>query len=208
MARRMNSSDVIPVPYSATSWRPVKAAFWNRQKKHGIICITVNWILGRAALALRALAAVLLYIAAHEGGHVLAGLATGGAVTQVTLVSLTPSVTLRGLSTPAEQALAAAAGSTVVVALWFAFMLLRPTKHETFNSNAFTLFAGIELLAWFVSAGTHQFAPQRNDVTKFIDASGLQPLLVAAVVGMIAVLAAVISSPSFNAAERVRRLSR
>ena len=161
----------------------------------------MNRIFGRAALALRALAAVVLYIAAHEGGHVLAGLATGGAVTQVTLVSLKPSVTLRGLSTPYEQALAAAAGSALVVALWFAFMLLRRTKHETFNSNAFTLFAGIELLAWFVSAGTHQFAPQRNDVTKFLDSSGFEPLLVAAVVGAIAVLAAVISARSFSAAE-------
>jgi hypothetical protein len=154
------------------------------------------------ALALRALAAVLLYIAAHEGGHILAGLATGRIVTQVTLVSLTPSVTLRGLSTPAEQALAAAAGSAFVVTLWFAFMLLRRTKHETFNSNAFTLFAGIELLAWFVSAGTHQFAPQGNDVTKFLYASGLQPLLVAAAVGAIAVLAAVICARSFSGAKQ------
>jgi hypothetical protein len=161
----------------------------------------VNRFFGRAALALRALAAVLLYIAAHEGGHVLAGLTTGRTVTQVTLVSLKPSVTLRGLSTPSEQAFAAAAGSALVVALWFAFMLLRPSKHETFNSNAFTLFAGIELLAWFVSSVTHEFAPQRNDVSKFLDASGFEPLLVAAVVGTVAVLAAVISARSFNAAE-------
>jgi hypothetical protein len=170
--------------------------------KYGIIGVTVNWIFGRAALALRALAAVLLYIAAHEGGHVLAGLVSGGTVTQVNLVSLKPSVRLRGLSTPSEQAIAAAAGSALVVSLWFAFMLLRPTKQETFNSNAFTLFAGIELFAWFVSAGTHQFAPQRNDVTKFLDASGLQPLLLLAVVGAIAVLAAVICAGRFNAPER------
>jgi hypothetical protein len=48
---------------------------------------------------------------------------------------------------------------------------------------------------------SHQFAPQRNDVSKFLDASGFEPLLVAAVVGTIAVLAAVISARSFNSAE-------
>jgi hypothetical protein len=158
------------------------------------MCETVN-------LVFRALLAVFLYIAAHEGGHVLAGVATGRTVTSITLVSLKPSVTLLGLSTPGEQAFAAAAGSGLVVSIWLAFMIFRRARGETFTAWAITFFAGIELLAWFVSSLAHRLAPPSNDVTKFLNVSGIEPLLVASLVGVIAVVGAVICAGSFRTIE-------
>jgi hypothetical protein len=137
-----------------------------------------------------ALLGVLAYISVHEGGHALAALATGRTVTDVTIFSLTPHVNLTGHSTAAEDAFAAAAGSGMVVALWLAYMLLRPGRRHTLVGDGAGFFAGIELLAWFASSATHSIAPPQNDVTKFITYSGIHPGVVAVVVACVAIGAA------------------
>ena len=71
-----------------------------------------------------------------------------------------------------EDAFAAAAGSGLVMALWFAYMGLRGGREMTLACDGAGFFAGIELLAWFASSVTHTVAPPHNDVTKFIEFSG------------------------------------
>jgi hypothetical protein len=137
----------------------------------------------------RALLAVLAYISVHEGGHVLAAVATGQTVTDVTLLSLTPHVSLRGPSTAAEDAFAAAAGSGLVIALWFVYMVVRRDRRASIASEGAAFFTGIELLAWFVSSATHTVAPEQNDVTKFIEYSGVHPGLVAFAVMCVSIAA-------------------
>jgi hypothetical protein len=131
-----------------------------------------------------------VYISVHEGGHALAAIVTGRTVTDVTIFSLTPHVSLAGQSTAAEDAFAAAAGSGLVVAVWFAYMVLRPSRRQTLVADGAGFFAGIELLAWFASAVTHTIAPPQNDVTKFITCSGFHPAMVAVVVACVAAGAA------------------
>jgi hypothetical protein len=131
----------------------------------------VNRLFCGLRLGLCGLLAVLVYVCAHEGGHVLAALATGRSVVDVTLLSLTPRISLAGSSTAAQDAFAAAAGSGLVVLIATAWALV--SRRVTFGSQAAGFFAGIELLAWFVSAAVHSFAAPGNDVTKFIVFSGL-----------------------------------
>lgn len=137
-----------------------------------------------------ALLGVLAYIGVHEAGHALAAISTGRTVTKIRMLSLTPHVALRGPSTPASDAFAASAGSGLVVALWFAYTAIYRNRRSTLLCEGFTFFAAIELLAWFVSALVHTTAPPNNDVTKFINVSGLSPASVAFAVAAIALAAA------------------
>ena len=139
--------------------------------------------------AISALLAVFAYVAVHEGGHALTAIILGQTVTEVSLVSLKPHVVLQGQATALEEAIVAAGGSGLVIFLWFAFMLLRSSRPAAFLTDCAFFFAGIEMLAWFVSSRVHTIAPPNNDVTKFITLSGATPASVAVTVGAMAVLA-------------------
>lgn len=142
--------------------------------------------------AISALLAVFAYVALHEGGHALTAIVLGRTVTEVSLVSLKPHVVLQGQATASGQAIVAAGGSGLVIFVWFAFMLLRSSHPAGFLTDCASFFAGIEMLAWFVSSCVHTIAPPNNDVTKFITLSGAAPALVAASVGAMALLAATV----------------
>jgi hypothetical protein len=139
--------------------------------------------------AISALLAVFAYIALHKGGHALTAILLGRTVTEFSLVSLKPHVLLQGQATASEQAIVAAAGSGFVIILWFAFMLLRHARSSGFLMDCASFFAGIEMVAWFVSSCVHTIAPPNNDVTKFIMLSGVAPIFVAGTVGVMALLA-------------------
>lgn len=144
--------------------------------------------------------AVFVYVTLHEGGHALVGIVLGRTVTEVSLVSLKPHVVLEGQATAPEQAMVAAGGSGLVILLWFAFMLLRSSHPAGFLTYCASFFAGIEMLAWFVSSCVHTIAPPNNDVTKFITLSGADPALVAASVGAMALLSAAVHARRGSAA--------
>ena len=119
---------------------------------------------------------LLVLITLHEGGHVLAGWATGAHVTEFDILSVRPHVRLSGASTPATNAIRAIAGSGMVLIGWAALILCIPRRRafQPVRTTA-TFFAGIELLGWFLSAVMHTFQPQRNDAGKFLKLTALEP---------------------------------
>jgi hypothetical protein len=153
-----------------------------------------------------ALLAVFAYVALHEGGHALTVIVLGRTVTEVSLISSTPHVLIQGQASASEQAIVAAGGSGLVLFLWFAFMLLRSSHSAGFLTECASFFAGIEMLAWFVSSCVRTIAPSNNDVTKFITLSGAVPALVAASVGAMALLAATVYARNGSATPFLRDL--
>jgi hypothetical protein len=140
---------------------------------------------------LTAISAFLCCLTVHEGGHALAAYLTGGAIRDFVLLSLTPHVLVYGGSTPAHEAFRAAAGS--VCSLFCAFLYLlagpRSTAGWRLARNSVALFAGVELLGWFLSALTQTFTSSPDDAQHFLAASGLSPLAVLAICAALAALA-------------------
>lgn len=136
----------------------------------------MNRLLFRLRAPLLVLVTSLACVALHEAGHALAGWATGARVAQFDVLSLRPHVLLVGPATPAAQAVRALAGSGLVMALWFAAMLILPHRTKaTRVLETVSFFAGVELLGWLLSALVHPWQRQRNDAGAFLALSGLQP---------------------------------
>ena len=138
------------------------------------MCNTLNRISSWVRVLVTALLTLIVYVAAHEGGHAVAGIAAGYRVTDLSIFSLEPGVMLFGQGSPEVRAAIAVSGSAGVLLLWLGIV-----RRRGLFSQLFGFCAGVELLAWFVSAAIHALAPQGNDVTKFIDLSGANPANVA-----------------------------
>jgi hypothetical protein len=116
-------------------------------------------------------------ICIHETGHVLAGVLTGGRITEIALVSFTPHVRIAGECTPAVECVRAAAGSAFFLATYFAMALLLYRESEA--RRAASWFAVVELLGWVLSSAVSPTAMGPNDAAHFVEISGANRFLVA-----------------------------
>jgi hypothetical protein len=124
------------------------------------------------------LATFIVCVCIHETGHMLAGVLTGGRITEIALVSFTPHVRIAGDCTPAVECVRAAAGSAFFLAAYFAMALLH---RECEVKRAASYFALVELLGWVLSSAVSPAAMGPNDAAHFLEISGANRFLVAGV---------------------------
>jgi len=128
---------------------------------------------------------VFLYTFLHEGGHALAGVLSGGTVTgfNVNFLDLSAHTGMTGEFTPAQTVANNLAGPMLPLLAWLIFILAVP-KRVNFALESIKLAGTLtvlnSLLAWIVIPLLHLAgqAP-RDDVTNFLDNSGVHPLGVA-----------------------------
>jgi hypothetical protein len=177
-------------------------------------------LLARARFPLIILATLFVCLCAHEAGHVLAAVATGGSVTDITLFSLRPHVRIAGTASTAGEAIRAAGGSA-----WFLFLYAvaaitwrRPSGDWQIANYAMSLFAAVEILGWVTSSLAGQSVTGPNDASDFLEVSGANPYLVASVAAAIGVCVGLVvrglerrrsgEIPTPGASEEVRALAR
>ena len=139
-------------------------------------------------LGLTILCVLSVYTFVHEAGHTLVGLAYGQTLTafSTTFWDLSAHVRLVGELTAAQQALQSVAGAALPLLVWAVFMSLVPRKAR-FSLELVKLVASMgvvnTLLVWMVIPVLDLWgrAPVNDDVTHFLRASELPPLLVTAV---------------------------
>ena len=120
----------------------------------------------------------IVCICVHETGHVLAGVLTGGRITEIVLVSFTPYVRIAGECTPALECVRAAAGSAFFLVAYFAMALVH---RECEVKRAASWFALVELTGWVLSSAVSPTAMGPNDAAHFLEVSGANRFLVAGV---------------------------
>ena len=136
------------------------------------------------SLALAALCTAVFYTFLHEGGHALVGLLSGGRITgfSINFLDFSAHVGLDGIFSPAQQTWLHAAGAGLPFLAWLALILIAPRRADSAIQLFKTFFSlGVinSLLAWVIVpliylAGQ---APEYDDVTKFLQVSGMPPLL-------------------------------
>lgn len=129
----------------------------------------------------------VLCVAVHELGHALAGYATGRQITEVVLFSLRPHVRLYGTASPAQDAFSAAAGSALVMLLWFCWLLLPYSARHRWITDVASSFAGVELLGWTLSSLLPPHGSSADDAVRFLAVSRVSPDLVVMVCVLLAV---------------------
>ena len=127
----------------------------------------------------------------------MAGWATGGTLLAADVLSWKPTVRIGGTATNAVNAMRAVAGSGIVLLAWLAGIFLLPRRGlHGLVREAFSFFAAIELLGWFLSATVHATSPQANDAGKFLAITGAQPWAVAAISALLLAVGVVIAKPA------------
>lgn len=138
-----------------------------------------------AILLLILLVTALSYTALHEGGHALAGLAFGGRITDfnVNFFNLGAHVGLDGKFSQTQSAVINVAGAALPFLAWALLMLVLPKKDNA-NLQWIKIISTMgfvnSLLAWVILPFLYLAgkAPPSDDVTKFINNSGLPALAV------------------------------
>jgi hypothetical protein len=123
------------------------------------------------------LATFFVCICVHESGHALAGYLTGGRITEIALVTLTPHVRIAGECTRFEECVRAAAGSAFFLIAFFAFALMR--RGDVVREAA-SWFAVVELLGWVLSSVFSPSVMGPNDAARLLEVSGANHFTVAA----------------------------
>jgi hypothetical protein len=141
---------------------------------------------------LQALATLAAGLTLHELGHAIAGLLTRGHITEFVLFSLTPHVQIAGTCSPAGEALRTAAGSGLVLLLYFSSAIVQGRASDRWQvvRNVSFWFAMIEILGWFLCS-LFPGSNGPNDATRFVEVSGISPAAVAAVCALIACAATI-----------------
>ena len=159
-------------------------------------------------------------LCAHEAGHVLAAVATGGTVTDIALLNSRPHVRIAGAASATGEAVRAVGGSVWFLLLYAvaAVRWRRPRGDWQVVKYAMSLFAAVEILGWSISCLAPPSIMGPNDAADFLAVSHVNPYLVAAVAGGIGVcgrlaLGALDSRPMAeprmeNVGEKVRALAR
>lgn len=139
-------------------------------------------------LGLTILCVLASYTFLHEAGHALVGLAFGQTLTAFSTMfwDLSAHVRLVGELTAAQQAIQSAAGVALPLLVWAVLMGLAPRK-ASFSLELAKLVASMgvvnTLLVWIAIPLLALWgkAPANDDVTHFLRASQMPPLLVTAV---------------------------
>jgi hypothetical protein len=131
------------------------------------------------------LAILSLYVFLHEGGHALAVVVQDGQLTEFDLNPLNAHVNFYGNLTPSGRAVMNISGASLPLLVWFAWMLaMRRRDNPAVESVKLVAMMGVlnTLLVWmiipFLYLGGN--APAGDDVTHFLDNSGMHPLMLAA----------------------------
>jgi hypothetical protein len=139
---------------------------------------------------------VFTYTFLHEAGHALIGLLFGETLTEfsVRFWDLSAHVNMMGGElTQAQMAIQAVAGVGLPLSIWILFISLVP-RNPGFILRMLKLLASMmvlnTLLAWIVIPVLYIFrsAPASDDVTHFLQSSGIPPLLLALVAVILYVL--------------------
>ncbi len=142
------------------------------------------------------IALIYFYTFLHEGGHALISMLYGGTIQEFVLGFNAHVRTTGADFTPAARALFNSAGVLVpVLVLIVTLLLYNKSVANVFYHLFYWMFSVMitsSLLAWVVIPVVSLFSepPPGDDVTKFMNHSGMSPLLVtAAAVSVIALLA-------------------
>lgn len=127
---------------------------------------------------------LLLYPTLHEAGHALTALMFGASITEFDIGLFSAHVGVAGTFTPIENSIHLLAGVGLPVLVFTAWLIVS-ARVENMRLQLFNLFFGMavlnSLLAWvgipFVYMANS--APPGDDVTRFLDVSGVPPLLLA-----------------------------
>lgn len=130
---------------------------------------------------------LVVYTFLHEAGHVLAGLVYGQSLTafSIRFWDLSAHAGLAGDLTAGQRAIQSAAGVGFPLLVWLTFLVITPRK-TNFHLRLVKLLttSGVlgSLLAWMILPFFRLFgnAFPRDDVTHFLQASEMPPLLLAA----------------------------
>jgi len=128
------------------------------------------------------------YTFLHEAGHALVGLAFGQTLTEFNLNfwDLSAHVSMQGDLTAAQRALQSVAGVGLPLVVWALFVSLAP-RRANLSLELLKLVSAMAvvntLLAWIIIPLLDLFgrAPAGDDVTHFLRASQMPPLLLTAV---------------------------
>lgn len=123
-----------------------------------------------------------LYLILHEGGHSLAVLLFGGEINYFNLNLLNAHVSYTGKFTMLEYSIIHLAGFGLPFLLWFIFISLIPVKVENSLIKYIKVYSAIVILSilpWVIIPILNSFgkAPEGDDVTKFLNSSGLNSIL-------------------------------
>ena len=121
-----------------------------------------------------------LYILLHEGGHTLIAVLCGAQITEFSILGAYMLYD-GGIFTAATLSLFHAAGMLLPLCILIVYMLAYQRKRKgifyRIFSFMFLLITAAPTLAWVIVPVLYLFdqAPQGDDVTKFINSSGLSP---------------------------------
>ena len=127
---------------------------------------------------------LILYIFLHEGGHALINILCGGRITSFSIFTAHVSSTGGNYNTITSSLLYAAGMLLpVMISMCFILFIYRQDKKSTFYhifSFYFTIVPTGSILAWLLVPLLYLQgnAPASDDVTLFLNASGLSPVLI------------------------------
>jgi hypothetical protein len=140
-------------------------------------------VLFSLAVPISAIAAVLLYIILHEGGHTLVAVLCGAKITKFSITGAYMSYD-GGLFNTFTLSLLNAAGMLLPIALACLYILFYRKDAQGLFYRVFSMIlcavSFFSVFAWVIVPVLYLVgaAPQKDDVTKFIENSGLPPLFV------------------------------
>jgi hypothetical protein len=146
----------------------------------GVIKLTVTIWLRRLRVPLLLVLTLLICLTVHETGHALATFATGGQVTEFSVLGFRPHVSVAGKFSETQNAFKSVAGSGTFLTVWTFFIVTLPRgRSRYFEVKAATaFFAFVEVLGWTLSSLKYPHGPKSDDSWKFISFSGLDPIIV------------------------------
>jgi hypothetical protein len=165
-------------------------------------------LLGRFRNLFIPLGTVLALLSLHEFGHLWASWATGGRVSEIAILSLTPHVQVLGAGSRIQEAFRAAAGSGASLLACFGFMAYGGGRSLAWRLARVTAwaFGMVELTGWCLSLIAHSPAPDPDDAARFLSVSSIGAPQVLAACGVIAVALIAAFRRAARRADRRRRV--
>lgn len=136
------------------------------------------------AVSAMMLVSIFLYIVIHESGHAFVAALCGASNVRISIISA-HTWWIGGSFTAVTEALCSAAGVLFPVCVsWIAMLFYSKSRKSLIYHLAYFCFfiiAAFSVLAWALLPVCSMFAsvPENDDVTKFLNVSGISPVIVA-----------------------------